>query len=437
MTKTFLSTLVAATLAFYSLPSTAENLQNVYQLALKKDPAVLKSAAQRDAAKANIDISRANFLPSIGLSTGISYATGEQVLQNGAKVRGNGTSGSAGVNLKQTIFDWTDWSNLSTAEKQALQAQTAYNAAQQGLIFRVSQAYFGVLSATDDVTFITAEKRAVERQLLQTKERFAVGLTAITDVHDAQAQFDSVVAREINAMNQLESAKQVLQEITGNYHSSLDPLNTTRFAAKAPVPTEANDWIKIAEEKNFDLQIRKLAVEIAQNNIDVADAGHYPKVDLTASAGLKDSNSELPTDSESIGINMTMPLYAGGAITAGSEVQRANFVATSEDLELGHRSVLRQVRTSFNSVGAAIASIKALEQAVVSAESALKATEAGFEVGTRTIVDVLISTRNLFDARRNLTKARYDYILSVLALKQAAGTLTEDDLALVNQALGS
>jgi outer membrane protein len=142
-------------------------------------------------------------------------------------------------------------------------------------------------------------------------------------------------------------------------------------------------------------------------------------------------------DSESIGLSLNVPLYAGGAVVANQEVRRANYVEASEDLELSYRSVVRQVRNNYNNVGALISSTKALEQAVVSAESALKATEAGFEVGTRTIVDVLQSTRNLFDARRNLSKARYDYILSVLALKQAAGTLTEEDLFTVNKALGN
>jgi outer membrane protein len=158
---------------------------------------------------------------------------------------------------------------------------------------------------------------------------------------------------------------------------------------------------------------------------------------LDASKTIKDSRNSFQNDSDSVGVTVRVPIYSGGATSANQEVRRANYVATSEDLELGHRSVLRQTRSFYNNVGAAIAGIKALEQAVISAESALKATEAGFEVGTRTIVDVLISTQNLFNARRNLTKARYDYILAVLSLKQAAGTLTEADLDIVNRSLGA
>jgi len=433
MKKTALCSLVCAALGLFSLQASAENLQNVYQLALKKDPQVLKSAAQRDAAKAGIDISKANFLPDISLTSTVGKSREDQ----GAGMSATGTGYTNRLSLSQTVFNWGDWERLSNAEKTALQGQIYYNAALQGLIVRVSQAYFSVLSANDDLTFVVAEKRAVERQLEQTKQRFAVGLTAITDVHEAQAQFDSVVAREIAATNALENARESLQEITGEYHSQLSPLNTTQFKPTAPKPANVMEWVAVAEGSSLDLQARKLAVEIAQNNIDLAEAGHYPTVGLSATKTLTDSRNIPQQDSESLNLNLNVPIYSGGATTASTEQQRANYVATSEDLELGHRSVVRQVRVNYNNVGAAIAGIKALEQAVVSAESALKATEAGFEVGTRTIVDVLISTRNLFDARRNLTKQRYDYILAVLSLKQAAGTLTEADLATVNAALGA
>ncbi len=433
MKKTLLNSLVCAAIGLLSLQVNAENLQNIYQLALKKDPQVLKTAAQRDASVAAVDISKASFLPTIGFRSDITKSRVSTSNASGT----TGTSYGNGITLTQSVFDWGDWSRLSTAEKQALQGQTYYNAALQGLIVRVSQAYFNVLSANDDLTFVVAEKRAVERQLEQTKQRFAVGLTAITDVHEAQAQYDSVVAREISATNALENAKEALQEITGEYHSELAPLNTAAFKPVAPQPANAVDWVAIAEDNNLDLKARKLAVEIAQNNIDIADAGHYPTVDLTARKSLSDTSNTLQKDSDSVELALNVPLYSGGRTSADQDVQRANYVATSEDLELGHRSVLRQIRVNYNNVGASIAGIKALEQAVVSAESALKATEAGFEVGTRTIVDVLISTRNLFDARRNLTKARYDYILAVLSLKQAAGTLAEADLDLVNRALGA
>ena len=198
---------------------------------------------------------------------------------------------------------------------------------------------------------------------------------------------------------------------------------------------------------NLSLKANKLALEIAQNDIDKAVAGHYPTVTLDASYGTSDSeadttiagvttNTNTPRlDTKQIGLNLRVPLYSGGGTTAQTNVARANYVAASQDLEQSYRTAVRQVRSSFNDINANIATIRALEQAVLSAESALNATEAGFEVGTRTIVDVLQSTRNLFEARRNLSGARYNYVIAMLTLKQAAGNLSEQDLQGINQAL--
>lgn len=433
MKKTLISSFVCAAFVVFNSGASAETLQNVYQTALKKDPQVLKAAAQRDAANAAIDIRKAAFLPSIAFQSKIGKSR-EGFTDN---MSSWGTGYTNTVSVSQSIFDWADWENLSNAEKQALQGQTNYNAELQYLIVRVSQAYFDVLKASDDLTFVVAEKRAVERQLEQTKQRFAVGLTAITDVHEAQAQFDSVVAREISATNALENARESLQQITGEYYSNLSPLNTSKFKATEPQPAKAVDWVGIAESNNLDIKVRQLALEIADNNIDIATSGHYPTLSLGATKTLSDTSSTRQFNQDSVGLTLSVPIYAGGATEANADVQRANYVSAGEDLELTHRAVLKQIRVSFNNIGASIASIKALEQAVVSAESALKATEAGFEVGTRNIVEVLNSTRNLFEARRNLSTARYNYILAVLSLKQAAGTLTEEDLSIVNSALGN
>jgi outer membrane protein len=357
------------------------------------------------------------------------------------------TGWDAQVNLSQSVFDWTNWKNLNTAEKLAMQSQTMLDAAAQGLIVRASQNYFNVLKAVDDLGFAGAEKRAIERQLEQTKQRFAVGLTAITDVHEAQAQFDSAVAREIAAQNMLETARETLREITGQYHSELASLDTTKFETVQPSPTTADAWVTLAEQLNLTLKANKLALDIAQNDIENAKAGHYPTLSLDARYGTGDSESKntllgntqttnLPRlDNSSIGLNLRVPLYSGGATTAATDVARANYVAASQDLEQSYRTAVRQVRVSFNDINANISTIRALEQAVISAESALNATEAGFEVGTRTIVDVLQSTRNLFEARRNLAGARYNYVIAILSLKQAAGNLSEQDLLAINQAL--
>uniref|UniRef100_A0A486XS49 Type I secretion outer membrane protein, TolC n=1 Tax=Rheinheimera sp. BAL341 TaxID=1708203 RepID=A0A486XS49_9GAMM len=452
MKKTLLSTLLASSFAMFSMHAFADNLQSIYQLATQKDPQLLKAIANRDAAKQGIDVSKASLLPQVNLTAGYSKTMSESptFLESGIVVVDDENTGwNAQVALQQSLFDWTNWQNLDTAEKRALQSQTNLDAAMQALIVRSSQAYFNVLKAVDDLGFAEAEKRAIERQLEQTKQRFAVGLTAITDVHEAQAQFDSAVAREIAAQNGLETAREVLREITGQYHAELASLNTDKFSTQTPSPATADEWVKLAEQMNLSLKASKLALDIADNDIERAKAGHYPTAGLSASWSTRDTeskntvngqtvNTNLPRlDTKSVGLNLSVPLYSGGATMAQTEVARANYVAASQDLELSYRTAVRQVRSSFNDINANIATIRALEQAVISAESALNATEAGFEVGTRTIVDVLQSTRNLFEARRNLSGARYNYVIAILTLKQAAGNLSEDDLLAINQALSS
>jgi outer membrane protein len=434
----------------FSVSSMADNLAAVYQLATQKDPQLLRAMAVRDAAKQRIDISKARLLPQVNLTAGYSKSMVERstFINNGLVIVDNESTGwDAQVNLSQSVFDWTNWNNLNTAEKRAMQSQTILDAEAQGLIVRVSQNYFNVLKAVDDLGFAGAEKRAIERQLEQTKQRFAVGLIAITDVHEAQAQFDSAVAREIAAQNMLETARETLREITGQYHSELASLDTSKFETVQPSPATADAWVTLAEQLNLNIKANKLALDVAQNDIENAKAGHYPTLSLDAAYGTGDSESKntflgntqttnLPRlDNSRIGLNLRVPLYSGGATTAATDVARANYVAASQDLEQSYRTAVRQVRVSFNDINANISTIRALEQAVISAESALNATEAGFEVGTRTIVDVLQSTRNLFEARRNLSGARYNYVIAILSLKQAAGNLSEQDLLAINQAL--
>ena len=450
MKKTFLSTLILSSLTVFSVSALAADLSTVYQLAIQKDPQLLRAEAVRNAARERIDISKARLLPQVNLTAGYSKSINERQGFVGDEltiIESDTTGWSAEVGLSQSVFDWTNWKNLNTAEKQAMQSQTLLDAESQALIVRVSQAYFNVLKAVDDLGFAEAEKKAIERQLEQTKQRFAVGLTAITDVHEAQAQFDSAVAREIAAQNNLETSRESLREITDQYHNELASLDTDKFDTVQPSPTTADAWVQLAEQLNLNIKANKLALEIAQNDIENAKAGHYPTLSLDAAYGTGDDESTstfLGTsrqtnpprmDNKRIGLNLRVPLYSGGGTVAATDVAKANYVAASQDLEQSYRTAVRQVRVSFNDINANIATIRALEQAVISADSALNATDAGFEVGTRTIVDVLQSTRNLFEARRNLSAARYNYVIAILSLKQAAGNLSEQDLLAINQAL--
>lgn len=447
MKKTILSAVIGLTFAASSSAAFADDLAEIFQLALQNDPTLKQAQAQRDAAKKGIDIAQADWWPQLGFDAGYSRNQRETLdidnTGNTFMYDITTTGWNAGVNLSQTLFSKAVWEQTQIAEKQAYQAEVNYLNERQQLMLRVVNAYFSVLERKDDLEFAEAEKRAIERQLEQTKQRFSVGLTAITDVHEAQAQFDNAVAREIQARNAVEIAQESLREITGRYHQDLAELDTDSFSPSTPNPEKAETWVSTAEDKNLQLLVQRVAVEISEQQIQLAQAGHYPRVALQASYGTSDAeqkvlgrtNDSPRMDTSSVGVTLNVPIFSGFRTSAQAEQARANYVASSQQLEFTRRGVEREVRNAYYDVVAAVATIKALEQAVVSAESALNATQTGFEVGTRTIVDVLDSTRNLFNARRNLSTARYNYIRQSLTLQQASGKISEQDLMAINASL--
>jgi len=440
MKKTITALFIGLACAASSAVTNAEDLLSVYQQAQANDPVVLKAHAQFLATEEGIDQARAVLLPQISGSA--SYSDGEREIYSSDSntiFTRKTKSFSYGANLSLELYRHSTWLRLDNAKKLAHQSDISYQVAKQDLIVRVTEAYFNVLSAKDDLEFSIAEKAAIERQLEQTKQRFSVGLTAITDVHEAQAQYDNAVTDEIRAENRLYNAEEALRVITNIYPRDLSILNTERFATTRPSPDSANEWQQTAEAKNLDLIAQKINVDIAKENINISKAGHYPSLDLNGSINSTDDKvngfNEPVVDDHSIGVKLTVPIYSGGSISSSVRQAQSNYVAASQDMEQSHRNVVRNTRNAYNTVIAAVSAIKSLEQAVVSAESALKATEAGFEVGTRTIVDVLNSTRNLYDAKRNLSSTRYTYIQNVLTLKRAGGTITEQDLKDINQGL--
>lgn len=442
MKKSLSTLIIAIASAVSSTNAHADDLLSVYQQALLNDPVVLKAQAQFKVVQEDIEQARAVLLPQISASG--SYADGEREDYSRLTQEVSTTEFTSlgyGAKLNMQLYHHDSWLRLNNAEKAAHQSDLTYQVAKQDLITRVTKAYFDLLSAKDDLVFAKAEKEAIARQLEQTKQRFSVGLTAITDVHEAQAQYDSAVTEEIRAENAIYQAEEELRVITNAYPKNVSILNTDRFSTNPPVPNSANEWQAKAEAKNLDLIAAKVGIDIAQDNIDIARAGHYPTLDFGAEYNNKDTdtNSPLPDGPDlndySIGVSLNVPIYSGGAIQSSVRQAQSRFVAASQDLSLTHRSVVRETRNAYNTVIAAISAIKAFEQSVLSAQKALEATEAGFEVGTRTIVDVLDSTRNLYNAKRNLSSTRYGYIQNVLLLKRAAGTITDKDINAINSGL--
>jgi len=451
MNKTIISIIIGFASVTSSALLHAEDLLSVYQQAKTNDPLVLKAQAEYMASKEGIDQARATLLPTLQATASMTAYESESVSDGKAPFPTSGTvftserdNTSFGASLSMELYHHDSWLRLDNAKKSAHRSDIAYQAAKQELIVRVTGAYFDVLSAKDDLDFAKAEKASIERQLEQTKQRFSVGLTAITDVHEAQAQYDNAVTAEIRAENGVFKAEEALRVITNIYPRDLNTLNTERFSASRPIPDSANEWQATAEAKNLDLISQKISVDIAKENINIARSGHYPTLDLSGRYTNSDDTfkndftgkyNEPNLDSNSIGITLTVPLYSGGSISSAVRQEQSNYVAASQDLAQTHRNVIRNTRNAYNTVIADVSAIKALGQAVISAESALKATEAGFEVGTRTIVDVLNSTRNLYDAKRNLSTTRYGYVQNILALKRSGGTITEQDLSDINQGL--
>ncbi|EKF9579341.1 outer membrane channel protein TolC [Vibrio cholerae] len=433
--KKLLPLFVSAALGTLSSAVWAENLAEIYNQAKENDPQLLSVAAQRDAAFEAVTSSRSALLPQINLTAGYNINRSDQAPRESDLL-------SAGINFSQELYQRSSWVSLDTAEKKARQADSQYAATQQGLILRVAKAYFEVLRAQDNLEFVRAEKAAVGRQLEQTKQRFEVGLSAITDVHDAQAQFDGVLADEVLAENSLTNSYEALREITGQEYSKLAVLDTKRFAASRT--TESSEaLIEKAQQQNLSLLAARISQDVARDNISLASSGHLPSLTLDGGYNYGNNNSNDNAKNTSgeeyndfkIGVNLKVPLYTGGNTTSLTKQAEFAYVAASQDLEAAYRSVVKDVRAYNNNINASIGALRAYEQAVISAKSALEATEAGFDVGTRTIVDVLDATRRLYDANKNLSNARYDYILSVLQLRQAIGTLSEQDVMDVNAGL--
>ncbi|MBN3066471.1 outer membrane channel protein TolC [Pectobacterium brasiliense] len=438
--KKLLPLLIGLSLGGFSAMSQAENLLQVYQQAKSTNPDLRSSAATRDAAFEKINQARSPLLPQLGLGADYTYNRGYRDSKGvDSNVKG------ASLQLTQTLFDMSKWRALTLQEKQAGIEDVTYQTAQQNLMLNTATAYFNVLRAIDSLSYINAQKQAIYRQLDQTTQRFNVGLVAITDVQNARAQYDSVLANEVLTRNTLDNALESLRQITGNFYPQLAGLNIERFSTQKP--EAVNNLLKEAENRNLNLLSARLSQDLAREQIRSAETGYMPTLDLTASTGVSDTrysgsrtNSGNFNDTDAgqhrVGINFTLPLYSGGATNSQVKQAQHSYVSASELLESAHRSVIQIVRSSFNNISASISSINAYKQAEVSAQSSLDAMEAGYQVGTRTIVDVLDATTTLYNAKQQLSSARYDYLINQLNIKSAQGTLNEADLQALNASLG-
>lgn len=431
----FVARMLALTLLVGTAAVRGEDLRDVYRLAQESDPQLRAAQAGHRAALEARPQSRAALLPNVNFTAQTQWNQVE--IKKPTALDNDYNSSSYSLSLRQALYHHDYYVQLRQADAGIAQADAQYGAAKQALIVRVAETYFNLLAAEDNLRFAQAEKTAIGQQLRQTQQRFEVGLSAITDVHEAQAGYDAAVAQEIVAQNQLENTREVLREITGREHTTLTPL-AGEIPLQSPDPASIDQWVETALQQNLQLLAAEAAAHVAREEMNRRQAGHYPTLDIVASHNWSDSTkskittSAVESNSNIVGLQLNVPLFAGGAVSASTRQATHLYSQAQEGLEQTRRATVRQTRDAYLGVTAGISTVQARRQALSSARTALQATQAGFEVGTRTAVEVLNSQRELFRAQRDYARARYDYALSTLRLRQAAGILAEADLEHVN-----
>jgi len=434
--------LLLATLLGASNGAQAADLLETFRAAQANDPVFASARAAQQAGQEKLPQGRALLLPSISLSANSTF--NDQTIQYqgatflpGGNIRYN--SHGYGVNLTQPLFRQQNWVTYSEAELQVAQAEAQFRIAEQDLILRVAQAYFDVLIAQDSVQLAEAQKTAIAEQLEQARRNFEVGSATITDTHEAQARYDLTSAQEIAAQNDLEIRKRALQQLIDAMPKDLRHLGKG-FKLEIPQPADMEKWVDEAQSNSLQLAIAQASAEIAEKEVARNRGGHYPTLDLVANYANNQSNGGSfgvgsDTTSKSVGVQFNLPLFQGGAVNSRWREAEANRERARQTLEDTRRSVALQTRQAYLGVVSGIAQVRALQQALTSSESVLEASKLGQEVGVRTNLDVLNAQQQLYATRRDLYQAQYNYLISQLRLKAAAGSLGEEDLGRINQAL--
>ena len=418
-----------------SSPLRTENLADVYELALKNDPLLKAAEATYRAGKENRTQGIAGLLPtlSVGGSTNWNeYRVEEQIIDQY-------NSNSYLASLNQPIFRLDKWFQFErgTALSEAASAEFAYQ--QQETMIRVASAYFNVLNSIDSLNAARAEEKAIGRQKDLAKKRFDVGLAAITEVQETQAAFDLTVVSRIAREAQLDSARESLTSIVGRDIKLLSPLSDN-FEISLPDPLDRESWVSLGLKNNYQLKAAKLQRDAAQASARSTASNHLPQIDLVGRVSKSTSKQGkfggfiqnplfgVEQDTRQYSIQFNLPLYAGGAISSARRQAYANYDRSKEQAIYAERSTVRDVRSNHFGVQTQVANVTARKQALASAESALEATQIGYEVGTRNTVDLLDAQKRLFQAQRDYASSRYDFIISMLRLKASVGSLSPKDL---------
>ena len=424
---------------------TSENLLDIYNEALENDP-TFKSAEYSYLADKEIVVQgRAALLPSITLSGTTNW---NEYYQND-QLQQEYNSLSKSARVSQPLLRLDTWFNFKRSKSltDAAEAEFAYE--QQSLLVRTAELYFGVLRAIDNLNASVSEEKAIKKQLDQAQQRYEVGLSAITGVQEAQLAFDLSKAARINNEGNLFSAREALNALIGREIFSLNQLGDT-LQISSPFPNSKEEWVQLALKNNYQLKASYLRKDAAKSNARSAASNHLPKIDIVGSDSESETNQfnyegfsingqgiPVPavTGRRNYSIQLSMPLFQGGAVNSRRKQAYSQYSQADENTLFTERRIIQEVRSQFSNVNTLVANVTAQKQAVISATSALEATQVGYKVGTRNVVDLLQAEKNLYSAEKNLANAKYDYILANLRLALAAGTIGPSDIVEINNLL--
>jgi outer membrane protein len=414
----------------------------VYRDALAYDAQYAGARAAVEAGREKLPQGRSGLLPTIGLAANTTWNDVDSTRRTAGATEVNTKYNNNGwtVSLTQPLFRWQNWVAYTQSELAVAQAEAQFGLARQELIVRAAQAYFDVLLAQDTLAVSRAQKVSIAEQLESAKRNFEVGTTTITDTHEAQARYDLTSAQEIAADNDLTVKRQVLRSVIGKVPEGLKNLKTGVQMAR-PQPDDINKWVEMAETASASVQIYQALFEIATREVEKQRAGHYPTLDLVATRGRSSATNSTTlgvgsdSNASTIGLQLTIPIFAGGAVMSKDREAVALKEKAGADLESARRTAALNARQAYLGVSAGLAQVKAYEAALTSSQSALDSNKLGYEVGVRINIDVLNAQSQLYDTRQKLAKARLDTLAALLKLKAAAGSLGEDDVAAINSLL--
>jgi outer membrane protein len=448
MLKRTLGILIAAAMSASLSGAAAEDLVQIYRDALASDPVLASARATWEATQELVPQARAGLLPAVNLAANANEQDFNDRLRTDptTTIHERFPSYAYTVSASQPLYRPQNSIALNQATQQVGQGDFILASSQQDLIVRVIQAYLDVLLARFNIELTESQKAAVSENLAQAKRNFEVGTATITDTNDAQAKYDQIVAQEISAQNDLDNKLATLRAIIGRAPKELKGF-TGKFQPQLPVPGTLDPWVEKAISENYQVRIAQANLDIASLEVDRQRAGHYPTVDLVASfnqgyagaAATTGANGAFASESRLglIGLQLNVPIYQGGAISSRVRQAVANQEKARQDLEFARRNAQLQAQTSFSGVTNGVAQVKALEQALASAQVSYDSNKLGLEVGVRTNLDVLNQQQQVFQTRFNLAQSYYNFVINNLRLKQAVGTLTDADVEEINRDLGA